>query len=313
MDELASYIAPILAVGVFAVTLMIAYAVRMLLNPERTARDRVADLTGGRDTPDDGLVASSAPVRGMTSNLSALAAPSDEDEANEARRRLSQAGFRSRTNLEVFSAVRATLALSVPLVLWAMLPAMQLEYLLFFLLLAATVGYYLPIFWVSHKVEKRQEALMKPFPDALDLLVSSVEAGLGLDAAFRRVAEEMESAAPELARELQAVNHEVAAGIPRVEALRHLDHRTGLDEVNSLVNVLMQAERFGTSVARALRVHSDLVRKKRMLAAEEHAAQISPKLTVAMILFILPSLFVVLAGPAVINVIQTLMPAMAGQ
>jgi len=313
MDELASYIAPILAIGVFAVTLMIAYAVRMLLNPERTARDRVSDLTGGRATQDDGLVAASAPVRGMTSNLSALAAPSDEDEANESRRRLSQAGFRSRNNLEVFSAVRAGLALSVPLLLWAVLPSMQLEYLLFFLLLAATVGYYLPNFVVSHKIEKRQEALMKPFPDALDLLVSSVEAGLGLDAAFRRVAEEMESAAPVLARELQAVNHEVAAGIPRVEALRHLDHRTGLDEVNSLVNVLMQAERFGTSVARALRVHSDLVRKKRMLAAEEHAAQISPKLTVAMILFILPSLFVVLAGPAVINVIQTLMPAMAGQ
>ena len=313
MEELQSYIGVIIAVGVFAVTLMIAYAVRMLLNPERSARDRVSDMTGGGDTFDDGLVASAAPVGGMTSNLSALAAPTDEDEANEARQRLTQAGYRSRSNLEAYSAIRAGLALSVPLVLWVGLPVMQLEYLLFFLLLAATVGYYLPNFWVSHKIDKRQEELMKPFPDALDLLVSSVEAGLGLDAAFRRVAEEMESAAPELARELQAVNHEVAAGIPRVEALRHLDHRTGLDEVNSLVNVLMQAERFGTSVARALRVHSDLVRKKRMLAAEEHAAQISPKLTVAMILFILPSLFVVLAGPAVINVIQTLMPAMAGQ
>ena len=148
--------------------------------------------------------------------------------------------------------------------------------------------------------------------DALDLLVSSVEAGLGLDAAFRRVSKEMESAAPALVRELQAVNYEVEAGIPRTTALRHLDERTGLQEVNSLVNVLLQAERFGTSVAEALRVHSELVRKKRMLAAEENAAKISPKLTLAMIIFILPLLFTVLAGPAAINVVNNLLPAMGG-
>jgi tight adherence protein C len=153
---------------------------------------------------------------------------------------------------------------------------------------------------------------MNSFPDALDLLVSSVEAGLGLDAAFRRVSKEMESAAPALARELQAVNYEVEAGVPRTTALRHLDERTGLQEVNSLVNVLLQAERFGTSVAEALRIHSDLVRRKRMLAAEESAAKISPKLTLAMILFILPLLFTVLVGPAAINVMNNLLPAMGG-
>lgn len=313
MEQLGPYIAVISGVAVFLAMLGVVYGVRVLLNPERTARDRVADLTRGPRQLEDSLVAKEVEVNRVASNLSALAAPSGEDEANEARRRLNQAGYRSRTNLEVYSSIRAALALTVPLVLWAFLPEMRLAYLLFFLMLAATAGYYLPALWLNHRIEKRQEALMKPFPDALDLLVSSVEAGLGLDAAFRRVAEEMEGAAPELARELQAVNHEVAAGIPRVEALRHLDARTGLHEVNSLVNVLMQAERFGTSVARALRVHSELVRKKRMLAAEENAAQISPKLTVAMILFILPSLFVVLAGPAVINVINTLLPAMAGK
>ena len=178
------------------------------------------------------------------------------------------------------------------------------------ILLGMTAGYYAPKLFVSNRRETRQKELMKSFPDALDLLVSSVEAGLGLDAAFRRVSKEMESAAPALARELQAVNYEVEAGIPRTTALRHLDERTGLQEVNSLVNVLLQAERFGTSVAEALRVHSDLVRRKRMLAAEEGAAKISPKLTLAMILFILPLLFTVLVGPAAINVVNNLLPAM---
>ena len=300
------------AISVFIVVATVLYAISVLLNPERTARDRVADLTGNQSVRDS-LLTDNEQVRGVASNLSALAAPSSEDEADLQRRRLVQAGYRGSTNLELYSALRAALALGLPLLVWGVLPQMEFAYQLFLLILTATFGYYLPTLWVSHRVEKRQEALLKPFPDALDLLVSSVEAGLGLDAAFRRVAQEMESAAPDLARELQAVNHEVGAGIPRIEALRRLDYRTGLDEVNSLVNVLMQAERFGTSVARALRVHSQLVRKKRMLAAEEAAAQISPKLTVVMILFILPSLFVVLAGPAVINVINTLMPAMAGR
>lgn len=298
----------------FLVVLALAYALRLFLNPERTAADRVADLTGRRRASLDDLVAArEVPRTGVTANLSSLAAPSDEEEADLQRQRLVRAGYRSRGNLEAYSALRALLALTVPLAVWPFVGHLQLAYLMFFLMLGATGGYYLPSVWVAHRIDKRRDVLLRPFPDALDLLVSSVEAGLGLDAAFRRVAVEMETAAPELARELQAVNNEVAAGVPRVDALRRLDYRTGLDEVRSLVNVLLQAERFGTSVARALRVHSELVRKKRMLAAEEDAAKISPKLTVAMILFILPSLFVVLAGPAVINVINTLMPTMAGQ
>jgi tight adherence protein C len=300
--------------SVFMVVLAVVFAVRTLLNPERTARDRVADLTskGGRAGADL-LIQPSAQATGVAGRVGALARPQDEEEANLERRRLVQAGFRSRTNLEMYSAIRAALALAIPLVLWAVLPKVQLVYLAFFLMLGATAGYYIPSLYISNRLENRREELLKPFPDALDLLVSSVEAGLGLDAAFRRVSVEMEAAAPLLAQELQAVNNEVAAGVPRLEALRKLDHRTGLDEVNALVNVLMQADRFGTSVAKALRVHAELVRKKRMLAAEESAARISPKLTVAMILFILPGLIIVLAGPAFINIVRNLIPVMEGR
>lgn len=172
---------------------------------------------------------------------------------------------------------------------------------------AATFGYYAPSLWLTNIINKRKRKLLAAFPDSLDLLVSCVEAGLGLDAAFRRVANEMEAASPELAREFQIVNNEISAGVPRVEALRHLEARTGLDEIRSLVNMLAQAERFGTSIAKGLRVHSRMTRSKRMSRAEEEAAKVSPKLTVVMILFLLPVLGAVLMGPALIKVTQTFM------
>ena len=297
------------AVAAMITVLSVAYAVQLFLNPERTAQDRIADLTGGRDAR-EALIASE-PVQKVAGNLGNLARPDNEDERNLIRTRLVQAGFRAKNNLETYSTARAAMAIILPLLMFPIVPKTQTIYTIFFTMLGATMGYYLPAAYINARLSARQSALLKPFPDALDLLVSSVEAGLGVDAAFQRVAKEIEPAAPELARELQMVNHEVAAGIPRIEALRRLDHRTGLQEVNSLVNVLTQAERFGTSIANALRVHSDLVRNKRMLEAEESAAQISPKLTVAMIIFILPSLFIVLIGPAVINVIRNLLPAMA--
>jgi tight adherence protein C len=228
---------------------------------------------------------------------------------------LQQAGFRGRNGPQVYNAIRAGLALALPALVYLLLHTQIATpiYLLFFIVLSSTVGYYGPSLYITNRIRRRQEALLKPFPDALDLLVSCVEAGLGVDAAFQRVAKEIDTAAPELSRELQQVNFEVSAGVPRIEALRHLDRRTGLREVNALVNVLTQSERFGTSVAHALRIHSELVRTKRMLAAEERAAQISPKLTVAMILFILPSLIIILIGPAIINVVRVLMPSLSGQ
>ena len=287
------------------------YGVQLLLNPERTARDRIADLTGNQDRNAD--LFTSPQMQRMTGSVASLASPNNETEQNLMRTWLTQAGYRSRNSLETYSAVRALLAMVLPLLVFAFLPEMKTIYVIFFVILTATIGYYVPSVIVSQQLKTRQAALLKPFPDALDLLVSSVEAGLGVDAAFQRVAKEIAPAAPELSIELQQVNHEVAGGIPRVQALRRLDRRTGLSEVNSLVNVLTQAERFGTSIAHALRIHSDMVRAKRMLAAEEQAAQIAPKLTVAMIIFIMPSLFVVLVGPAGINVFRNLIPAMSGQ
>jgi tight adherence protein C len=283
--------------------------VRYLLVPTRTAGDRIAELTG----QDRAQVLTSSPSLGRVSmQLGRIAAPASEGERSLLRQRLVQGGFRSRNNLERFLIARTLSAVVPPFLALALLPTPTMPATLFMVLVAAAFGYYLPAQILDWRVRQRQTALLRPFADALDLLVCCVESGLGLDAAFRRVAEEMATAAPELSKELQMVNHEVAAGLPRHEALRHLDRRTGLSEMNALVGVLVQADRFGTSVAKALRIHAELVRKKRMLAAEERAARISPKLTVVMILFILPSLVLVLVGPAIINISRNLWPTLTG-
>lgn len=309
MMENFGLIAALIVFASIVVVLSLAFGLRMFLFPERSARDRIAEMTGG--AKDEEPLFQTESVRGAATAFGKLARP-PEDEAHLLRKRLIQAGYRGRNNLELFTGLRVILAFVGAAGSFMVFRTQQLAPTVLVTLIGVALGYYVPGISLDNQLRARQQRLMRTFPDALDLLVSSVEAGLGLDAAFRRVAKEIENAAPELARELQLVNYEVEAGVPRIEALRHLDMRTGLDEVNALVNVLAQAERFGTSVARALRVHANLVRTKRMLAAEERAAQISPKLTVAMILFILPSLFCILLGPAGINIARKLLPILGG-
>lgn len=271
----------------------------MFLRPDRTAADRIAAFTGADELPRSPTAQS---VGVVTRTAARLASSNDVDELAALRKRLAQAGFRGRDAPMVYSAFRTFLLVAFGLLGFLFLHNSKLTYAAFGTFGGATLGYYLPYLYVQNEITKRQSELLRSFPDALDLLVSCVEAGLGLDIAFRRVADEMMLSAPDLARELQSVTSETAAGVPRGEALRHLADRTGLDEILSLVNVLVQAERFGTSVARALRVHSEHVRTRRMQKAEEKAAQVSPKLTIIMILFILPCLMIVLMAPALIRV-----------
>lgn len=301
-----------LAVGATLIAIgCVSFALYSVLNPQRTASDRLAEI--GNSQPDAGPTAlRSARLRALTATAARLAV-SDDEQVAALRKHMLQAGFRDRHAVEIYSACRTVGALVFAVIAFFILPKDKAVYIIGSALLGAAVGYYLPAIWVSNQLDRRKTELLKAFPDALDLLVSCVEAGLGLDAAVRRVADEMESAAPDLSRELQLVTAEVNAGVPRSEALRHLADRTGLDDINALVNVLIQAERFGTSVSRALRVHSEHVRVRRMQRAEEKAAQVSPKLTVTMILFILPCLIVILIGPAVIKVKNILLPAMAGE
>ena len=299
----------LLAVLVGGCVFALAMSMRAFVLPDRTVQNRIANLTSGDS---GGLMAPTPVVGRFAEQITRLAAPSSEPERNLMRQRLIQGGFRSRANLERFLVVRTVAALLLPAVVLIAVPDVSIKVTLFLALAAASVGYYVPALLLDWRVRHRQTLLLHPFPDALDLLVCCVEAGLGLDAAFRRVADEMETAAPELSGELQLVNHEIAAGVPRIDAFRRLDGRTGLREMGALVGVLVQADRFGTSVAKALRIHAELVRTKRMLGAEERAAKASPKLTVVMILFILPSLILVLVGPAIINIARNLWPTLTG-
>jgi tight adherence protein C len=299
----------IIAVVIALAAVGLIYGIATFFNPTRTARDRLREMQDQQQEDILGLTGVDQPTGGMNrmaGTLGKLAQPQDEVEVNRLRQMLMQAGFRSRHALEIFNGVRVSGALCLPLLFIPLAGRMSFSTMSLVVVILAAAGYFGPQIYVSNTITKRQKALLSAFPDCLDLLVSSVEAGLGLDAAFRRVAAEMEAAAPDLAREFQMVNHEISAGISRVDALKHLETRTGLDEVRSLVNMLTQAERFGTSIAKSLRVHARVTRQKRMSRAEEEAAKVSPKLTVVMILFLLPVLMMVLMGPAIINVIRTL-------
>jgi len=305
---------PVIMVAVFTLFAVVVgaslWGLYSLANPTRTAQDRLRELgKGGRDESflddrgDDGG------IERLAERLGALAKPQDEESESQLKLSMQNAGYRGRHAADVFGGIRVALALGLPMFVFLLLSIGGGETstinILLYSVVSAAIGYYVPTLVLSNSITKRKEDLLKSFPDALDLLCSSVEAGLGLDAAFRRVAAEIQQAAPDLAQEFQLVNHEISAGVPRVSALRHLEQRTGLEEVRSLVNMLAQAERFGTSVAKSLRTHSAVVRKQRMSRAEAQAAAISPKLTVVMILFLMPVLMSVLLGPAALKAMAT--------
>ena len=172
--------------------------------------------------------------------------------------------------------------------------------------LIALVGFYLPDLWMTIKSNNRREKLLEGIPDALDLLVVCVEAGMGLDGAINRVAEETKLTSPILSDEFKLLNLELRAGKSRQDALRNLAMRTNIDAMNSLVTLLIQTDKFGTSVAKALQVFSDSFRTQRYQKAEEFAAKMPVKLIFPLILFIFPSLFVVILGPAAIRIYENI-------
>lgn len=178
-------------------------------------------------------------------------------------------------------------------------------YRMLFLISAALVGFYLPDIWLHLKIARRKEKIMEGCPDALDLLVVCVEAGMGLDAAIDRVTREIELSNKPLSEEFKILTLEMKAGKSRRDAMRDLAIRTDLEDLNNLVTLLVQTDRFGTSVASALRVHSDSMRTQRYQRAEEKAVKLPVKLLFPLILFIFPSLFVIILGPALIRVFRT--------
>jgi tight adherence protein C len=176
----------------------------------------------------------------------------------------------------------------------------------------AILGFFLPNVYIWFVAKGRQKAMVKALPDALDLMVVCVESGLGLDMTFKRVGDEIRPIDSNLSDEFHLTNLEIRAGRPRDESFKDLSVRTGLAEVHNLMTILVQTSRFGTSVAKALRVHADAMRIKRRQLAEEQAAKSTVKLIFPLIFFIFPAIFVVLVGPGAIQIASVLFPVLGG-
>lgn len=236
------------------------------------------------------------------------------EQSSGTRLQLIQAGFRHPMSYTVYFWVRAVLPASLFILGLVFGKAIGMENQKIFLLgaLGLLFGFLFPIAFLRWKIRKRQEEITDYLPDALDLLVVCVEAGLGLNAAFVKISEEFKLSSPTLSEEFDIVNREMVAGKPRIDALRSLSERTGVEEVKSLVAMLIQTEKLGTSLAQSLRVHSDSLRTKRRQRAEEAAAKTTIKLVFPLVFLLFPALFVVILGPGIIQIAKVLFPVMTG-
>lgn len=232
------------------------------------------------------------------------------------RQRFMHAGLRQRGAPVAFYATKVALALGLPLLAWlgmglaakAVTGTQGAALLLF----SALVGLQLPGLWLNRRIARRQRELFEAFPDAIDLVIVCMEAGLGVDAALERTGRDMALRSPALADELALLGAELRLGVARPVALRHLADRTGVEEIRAFSTMLVHTERLGTGVAESLRVHAQALRQRRQRRAEEEAAKLPVKLLFPLIFMLFPALLVVLMGPAVISMLRQLAPMAAG-
>ncbi|MBY0587517.1 type II secretion system F family protein [bacterium] len=273
--------------------------------------DRFSRMTGGSDTHEQSsnserlqeLIEKAAPA------LAKPLTPQTEEEQSVLKIRLLNAGWRSEGAASIYLGIKfGFLLMGMLIALLIVVPTYGLTQKgMIYGFLVAGVSFYLPGVFVWWRVKGRQEQIFYGLPDALDLMVVCVEAGLGLDAAMRKVAEEMARSFPIISEEFSICNFQLQMGRPRREVLHDLGLRTGVDDMKSLAAILIQADRFGSSVANALRVQSDAMRTKRKQLAEERAAKTAVQLIIPLILFIFPAIFIVLVGPAGIQIVDNYM------
>jgi tight adherence protein C len=308
-------IADLVPLLVFAAIVMGIWAILSMVSQrnsratERLARiSRPASLA---EIEDPAALAKKERFQGVMETAKALSAPlmpQTELEQNALKVRLANAGFRSDSAASVYLGLRfislivfflLSMAIALPNFGFALKS-------LYWIVGLTALGFYLPnivLWWLRRK---RQQEIFLTLPDALDLLVVCVESGLGLDAALRKVCDEMKNHAKIICEELSLANFQLQIGRPRREVLHDLGVRTGVDDVRSLAAILIQADRFGSSIAQALRVQSDSMRTRRKQLAEEKAAKTAVQLIFPLVLFIFPGIFVVLVGPAAISIMKTL-------
>lgn len=291
----------LIGAAMFALSLGVLAFLAAVANPLRRRLARLAEVA------DDAAGSSASGLVERIRPLFPYFVPGKERERSRVSNLLTYAGLRSPSALPSFYVCRASLMLALlvlTLLAAPFLPHVSSGKLLFAAVVAAALGFLVPGVWLDRRVAARQRALREAFPDALDLLVVCVEAGLGLAPALQRVADDLVISAPELGSELALVNAEMRAGVERTQALKNLATRTGLDDIKGLVALLVQTMRFGTGVADALRVYSEEFRDKRMQTAEELAAKIGTKMVFPLVFCLFPSFFLVSVGPAVLRLVE---------
>jgi tight adherence protein C len=313
----------LLSVLIFAGLLLVVFSLYLVFKSMGEKRRIVEKIEKeGASEPPGGATGDAAEPVGalkqsfvdLTTRLGKYSAPKGEEELTHRKKKLIVAGYRKPNAPIVFYGIKILLAVVLPSAVFIALmflgiPVRKMAMLLLLLFLALA-GFYGPDLWVRLAIARRQEKITDGFPDALDMMVVCVEAGMGLDQAIKRVADEMKLNYRIISEEFGQMNMELRAGRSRQDAMRNLASRTDVEDVKSLVTLLIQTDKFGTSIAQALRVHSDSMRTKRRQRAEERAMKLPVKLLFPLILFIFPSLFVAVIGPGAIKIYRALIQGM---
>jgi tight adherence protein C len=303
--------APILILIFAGVVLSVVGAAGLLARKDPTARLAGIVGSGGEIDGATGSALSDRGARARLAKMDALIAPQDESKRSAMRLKLVQAGYRNTSAITTFFFLRYLLVL-IPLIgVLALYPLLASKLSTEQLGLATAglmaAGFFLPSLWVMRRTKARQRAVSVAFPDTLDMMLICVEAGLGLDAAINRVSKEIGAAHPVLGEELLYTTAELRAGKSRQDVLRDLAKRVGVDDVRAFVTVIVQADRYGTSVAEAMRVYAQDMRAKRMVRAEEKANKLDVKLTVAVFGLTMPAVLMFTVIPAIIQVAEQFM------
>lgn len=302
-----------LAIVIGIIVMIAAYGLMSVVGSRADPlRRRIRELWAEETTEQAG---NSTSLFGALRPLGHYLLPHREKERETLHAQLMRAGFTSEGAAVNLYVVKIVLILLLPAILctW-LLKSMELQaaYVFFFGALASFIGMLLPNYYLRFRIAGRQRQMMNSLPDALDLLVSCTEAGLGLNGALQRVARQMDISSPLLARELEQVNAEIRGGVDRIVALKNFGERTGLEEIRGLVSLLSQSMRFGSPIAEILRIYADEFRDKRTQRAEEQAALVGTKLIFPLCFCIFPAFFVVSVGPAVIGVMRAMSGANFG-
>jgi tight adherence protein C len=303
----------------FAAVFLGALAVPRLVTSRSPVQRRLAPLdTFAVDEDSPGLRARGAQSlwNRILASLEKKASVTQDEKHTSLRLRLMQGGFFAPGAVRNFYVARLLSAFGLPLAVIVLIPILfpgwQVELYMVVGFGFAVIGLYLPSAWLARRIRGRQLAVQEGFPDALDMLMVCVEAGLGLDAAFSRVGAQMAVPHPILAEHFGLISLELRAGKNREAALRNMSDRIGLPEVTSFVILLVQSDQLGTSIAQTLRVQAEDMRAKRMLRAEEKAYMLPVKLSVVLVIFMLPSMVMVVMLPAIIRIVRVIIPTLTG-